>query len=297
VALNFASVPLLEELIGFFRTPNLRLDKAQFRRQLEDYLANRIEASEHSVPVEGQRTQSRSFFWGHDHDFGEFRLAGQMGTRHIWLLSRLFDQFGLPLHALTGQHVLDVGCWTGGVSLILDRLGARVTAIDEVAKYPDALNFVANAFGLTRLTALHKSLYELGETEFLEAYDSVFCLGVIYHLSDPIVALRRLYNTLKPGGMLCIESMAIPSDQCYCDYEGPSRLRGGFGWNWFVPSPKALARWLEDTGFEDVSVGDGLRPFAVTQGDDPLGPNRCLAVARKCSGHQISTAGLSTAIS
>ena len=44
--------------------------------------------------------------------------------------------------------MLDVGCWTGGVSLILERLGAKVTAIDEVGQYPNALNFMAEAFGL-----------------------------------------------------------------------------------------------------------------------------------------------------
>ena len=294
--LHYESVPLLQQLIGYFQTRNLRIDPGTFRKRLEDYLGNRVAFPEQSVPPEGQRPQSTSFFWGHDHDFGDFHLAGQMGTRHIWLLSRFFDHFGLSLDQIKGQSVLDVGCWTGGVSLILERLGAQVTALDEVGKYPHAVNFMAEAFGLGSLTALHKSLYELGEASFLERYDIVFCLGVIYHVSDPIVALRRLYHTLKPTGTLCIETMSIQSDQCFCEYEGPSRRRGDLGWNWFVPSSKALKQWLEDSGFENVHVGNGADEFAVTETDDPLGPNRCLAVGRKRLSHNLSVAGLSTTI-
>jgi 2-polyprenyl-3-methyl-5-hydroxy-6-metoxy-1,4-benzoquinol methylase len=296
MTLRYESVPLLQESIGYFQTRNLLMDPGAFRERLNDYLDNRVEVPERSIPLQSQRPQSKSFYWGHDHDFGDFRLAGQMGTRHIWLLSRLFDHFGVPRDRIKGQQVLDVGCWTGGVSLILERLGAEVTAIDEVGKYPHLLNFMAQAFGLRSLIALDKSLYQLDEASFFERYDTVFCLGVVYHLSDPIVGLRRLYHTLKAGGRLCIESMSIPSDQCFCEYEGPSRRRGTFGWNWFVPSPKALKQWLEDSGFEDVHTGDGEDDYAVTASDDPLGPNRCLAVGLKRANHKISVAGLSTAI-
>ncbi|MEO7145247.1 MAG: hypothetical protein ABI165_17265 [Bryobacteraceae bacterium] len=90
--------------------------------------------------------------------------------------------------------------------------------------------------------------------------------------------------------------MAIPSEECVCEYEGPVRNKNGFGWNWFVPSPRALARWMEDAGFEDVESGDGVHDFAVTTGADPLGQNRCLAVGSKRAGHKISTAGLSQKI-
>jgi 2-polyprenyl-3-methyl-5-hydroxy-6-metoxy-1,4-benzoquinol methylase len=270
--------------------------QAHFAKCLEDYLANRVEVSEQLSLAPMQRPQSNSFYWGHDHDFGDFRLAGRMGTRHIWLLSRFFDHFGVSLDELKGQSVLDVGCWTGGVSLILERLGAQVTAIDEVAIYTHALNFMVESFGLQSCRALHKSLYELGEASFLERCDTVFCLGVLYHVSDPIIALRRLYHTLKASGRLCIETMSIPSEGCVCEYEGPRRRRGDFGWNWFVPSPRALKQWLEDSGFEVLQLGNGTDEFRVTDGDDPLGPNRCLAIARKRQNHPISLAGLSTAI-
>lgn len=297
--LTYTTAPLLQTLIGHFQMRNVLMDAARFRERIDEYLENRVQVQSRSLMSENQRRQSKEFVWGHDHDFGDFRLSGQMGTRHIWLLSRFFDHFGLNVDQVKGQQVLDVGCWTGGVSLILERLGGSVTAVDEVAMYPHALSFLAEAFGLGNLKALHKSLYQLTGTSFVERYDIVFCLGVIYHVSDPIVALRRLFHTLKAGGMLCIETMAIPPDafgRHFCEYEGPSRRRGQFGWNWFVPSPHALSCWLEDAGFESIRVGNGICNLAVTGEGDPLGPNRCLAVGRKRSGHRISLSGLSTDI-
>jgi 2-polyprenyl-3-methyl-5-hydroxy-6-metoxy-1,4-benzoquinol methylase len=297
MGLDYATVPLLQRSIGHFQTRNSLVDPVMFRRRIRDYLENRVQVPGQMSVLESQRTQSQKFTWGHDHDFGDFRLAGQMGTRHIWLLSRFFDHFGVGTDDVIGRNVLDVGCWTGGVSLILARIGGKVTAIDEVAMYPHALGFLAEAFGMTNLETCHKSLYDLDDPAFVGRFDIVFLLGVIYHVSDPIVALRRLFHVLKPGGMLCIETMAIPGDgseRSICEYEGPSRRRGLFGWNWFVPSPQALACWMEDAGFDNVRVGNGLTGFSVTGEGDPLGPNRCLGIGRKQPGHRISVSGLST---
>jgi 2-polyprenyl-3-methyl-5-hydroxy-6-metoxy-1,4-benzoquinol methylase len=295
VALNYASVPLINRMLSFFQVANLRTDQGRFRATLEDYLADRVAVEERMVVADNQNPDMVHFHWGHHHDFGDFQLPGVMGTRHIWMLSRFFDHFGVSPESLANRDVLDVGCWTGGVSLILNRLGARVTAIDEIRKYVHALSFIADSFGLESFIADGRSLYELDET-FSERFDVVFCLGVVYHLSDPIVALRRLYNVLKPDGTICIESMSIPATECICDYEGPSRKRGDSGWNWFVPSPRALFQWLADTGFQEIQVGDGLTPFTVTGESDPMGENRCFAVAKKDPRHVISVAGLSVSV-
>src|SRR5713226_2422532 len=294
--LDYTSVPLINRSIGYFQVANLQLDEATFRNKLEDYLRDRISSPERTTQTENQNPHLVRFHWGHDHDFGTFRLSGEMGTRHIWMLSRFFDHFNVSPAMLENRAVLDVGCWTGGVSLILNRLGAHVTAIDQIRKYTDALSFLAQSFGLDSFVAEGRSVYEIDGQEFREKFDFIFCLGVIYHLSDPILGLRRMYHALKPGGFLCIESMSIDHPECVCEYEGPSKRRGEFGWNWFVPSPKCIFQWLEDAGFREIRVGDGLTPFAVTAEGDPMGSNRCFAVAKKDPNHHISVAGLSAKV-
>jgi SAM-dependent methyltransferase len=218
-----------------------------------------------------------------------------MGTRHVWMLSRFFDHFGISPRSLAGEDVLDAGCFTGGVSLVLSRLGARVTAIDEIAKYTQALSFVAESFGLPHFSVESRSIFDL-DASFNAKFDKIFCLGVLYHLSDPIVGLRRLFAALKPNGILCLESMSIDSPKCICEYWGPSRARGDADWNWFVPSPRAIEQLLADTGFMDIRVGDGLSPLAVTGERDPMGADRCFAVAKKDSNHKMCVGGLSTIV-
>ncbi|MEW5975378.1 MAG: DUF1698 domain-containing protein [Acidobacteriota bacterium] len=295
--LNFLSVPLLQRLLGELQVDHLKLvTPSQFEEQINRFIRNEVDVPENLPMDPNQRIQSLTFHWGHDHDFGSFKVSGSLGTRHIWLLSRFFDHFGLDPASLKQQNVLDVGCYTGGVSLLLAKMGAEVRAIDEVCKYSRALDYVCSAFGLTNVTAECRSIYDLELKEADVRMDAVFCLGVIYHLSDPILGLRRMFNVMKPGALICLESMAVQAESRICDYYGPSRRKGDFGWNWYVPSPQTLYQWLEDTGFEDIRVGNGVWDFEVTADADPVGPNRCFATARRKATHSMCQAGLSSRV-
>ena len=47
---------------------------------------------------------------------------------------------------------------------------------------------------------------------FPNCFDTIFCLGVLYHTADPIAMLRLLYTSLKPGGELVIDCQGIEVD-------------------------------------------------------------------------------------
>ena len=207
-----------------------------------------------------------------------------MGTRHIWMLSRFFDHFGLPPTSIKGKLILDIGCWSGGVSLVLNRLGGKVLAIDPNHRRIYPLFYLVDSFDLADLECRVLSVYDLWQANLTSQFDLVFCLGVVYHLTDPIIALRRIYQVMQPGATLCLEFMSIDNDQPICEYAGPSRAGG----NWFIPAPRTLFQWLEDAGFEEIKVGNGLIEFAVTNEIDPMGANRCFALARKKAHHTLS---------
>jgi len=295
-ALSFNSVSELYKIVGGYKINNLAVDSRYFREHLLEYVNEEIAVSEKYISSRNQNPHMVKFFWRHDHDFGYFKLSGLMGTRHIWLLSRMLDHFGLSLNDLAGKTVLDVGCWTGGVSLILSKLAAEVYAIDEIHKYVDVVNFLSESFDIKNLYAKWLSLYEVNTAFNRNKFDFVFCFGVIYHLTDPLVGLRRIYNSMAPGGLLCIETMSHPMEESVCIYEGPSISEGICGWNYFIPSPKAFQRLLQDAGFEVVHIGNGVKPLSVTSSNDPLGENRCLALARKVSNHVFCRAGISVDI-
>lgn len=208
-----------------------------------------------------QRDLSIQFTWGHNHDFGPFHLQGAMEDRHIRHLAQFIEHFKALPWDLSGKKVLDIGCWTGGASLLLSAMGAEVLAIDEVKKYTDCVNYLAESFGLTSLQAKAMSLYDLNSPEFQDRFDYVLMAGVLYHVTDPLIALRNTFNCLVDGGSCLIESTGYQHDEAVISYQ---RRR----WNWFDFSPVALGQILQDAGYRDIQVGKvthDRRLYAVAQ--------------------------------
>jgi SAM-dependent methyltransferase len=89
-------------------------------------------------------------------------------------------------------RILDVGCGTGGASLVLSRFG-RVTALDDARA-----SFTA---AMDRPYA-HRVVARFGEPlPFADgAFDVVCALDVIEHIDDDRAGARELYRVCKPGG-------------------------------------------------------------------------------------------------
>lgn len=210
---------------------------------------------------ESQRDLSIKFHWGHDHRFADdLAIEGRMGIRHLRLMAEFLTAFGLPEDHFAGRRVLDVGCWTGGTTLSLKMLGAAgILAIEEVRKYAEAAHELVNGiFGFSDVDCRAVSLYSLDDGSF----DSVYVPGVVYHLSDPVLGLRRMFNRLRDGGDIFVESATFRSDKPVCLFEGnrvfhkdgsEQDLNRG-GWNWFLPSAPCLELWMREAGFDDVRV-------------------------------------------
>lgn len=105
--------------------------------------------------------------------------------------------------------------------------------------------------------------------------------GVLYHLSDPVLGLRILFNALKVGGFILVESAGIDVREPFCRFWGnrPVQQDRRSGWAWFWPSPSALHRMMKEAGFDEVQ----------TQWHE----GRVYGFGRKCSQVGICKAGLS----
>jgi len=120
--------------------------------------------------------------------------------------------------------------------------------------------FLGESFGLhDRVSVEAKSIYDCNDPGFYDRFDIVYFPGVIYHLSDPVLALRILFNALKRDGFILVESAGLVGDQPICEFRGSFAHTSGTaeaknrgGWNWFIPTAMALDRMLREAGFEEV---------------------------------------------
>lgn len=279
------SYKYLRNLMDRYQTKDLiNVDKESFRRKIDNFISIQDWKMEGYKSTKKQTLYSTKFIWGHNHDFGDFSLEGRMRNRHIWLIATFIDKFKIIPRDLSGLKILDIGSWTGGTSLLLSAMGAHVVAVEEIKKYSDCLNYLKYAFDIKNLDVKNISLFDCTSSDFQDSFDFILFCGVLYHVTDPPLALRILFNSLKNGGALLLETLATNSNKNILSYRVPIRMfkkvyfenpRAG-GWDWFIPAPLTVKQMLIDVGYEDIRVGKIIhrRLFAVGKRNNHVDMNR-----------------------
>ncbi|MFC2587000.1 MAG: tRNA 5-methoxyuridine(34)/uridine 5-oxyacetic acid(34) synthase CmoB [Campylobacter sp.] len=179
---------------------------------------------------------------------GPFKL-GELFIDAEW---RSFVKFNLlaPHLNLGGKTVADVGCNNGYYMFrMLPFSPRKIVGLD-----PSARTFLQFKF-IDRF-AKSNALYEPLGVEHLPFYehkfDAIFCLGVIYHRSDPVKTLKELKSALNPSGEVFLDTM-------YIDMRGDFALTPRSTYSkisniYFVPTISALQNWCERAKFKDFEI-------------------------------------------
>ena len=106
------------------------------------------------------------------------------------------------LASFAGKDVLDVGCGMGRNPYWMAKAGAKsVLGVDldpgSLAAAKQNLSVLDNA----RVEAC--SAYDLDPAK-LGTFDRVTCIGVLHHLAEPELALRKMWSCVRPGGDLVL---------------------------------------------------------------------------------------------
>jgi len=99
--------------------------------------------------------------------------------------------------SLSGKRVLDLGCLEGGYSVYLGRQGAKeVVGIEAREKNYQRCLLVKKLLNLDNLT-FHKCDVKNVQREWLGEFDIVFAGGILYHLDDPYLVLKNIFQMTK----------------------------------------------------------------------------------------------------
>ncbi len=259
--------------------------------QLPLAVNTQLKADRDAVTIHGeltncdQQTLQQKLMAFHPWRKGPFELFG-LTIDTEWRSCRKWDRLA-PHVEFRERRVLDVGCGNGyygwrmlqaGASLVLgfDPFLLFLMQFEAVRRYADP--------------ALPHYVLPLTDEDIparLNLFDVTLSMGVLYHRSSPIDHLQSLWHSLRPGGMLVLETLIVESDDLInlVPQDRYAKMRNV----WFIPSIPMLLRWLDRTGFRDSQVIDVTRTTMSEQRRtewmtfesladflDPLDPNRTI---------------------
>jgi len=160
-----------------------------------------------------------------------------------------------PHFDLKDKIVGDIGCNNGYYLFrMLSQEPKKLIGFDPSAIYYSQFQFL-NHFIKSDI------VYELLGVEHVEFYehkfDTLFCLGVLYHRSDPVAMLKSLFKGLNKGGELILDTFMIDGEEemCLTPKDRYSKIPNIY----FVPTVNALKNWCYRVGFETVEVLETMK--------------------------------------
>ncbi|MCX8712143.1 tRNA 5-methoxyuridine(34)/uridine 5-oxyacetic acid(34) synthase CmoB [Gilliamella sp. B2969] len=169
--------------------------------------------------------------------------------RSDWKWQRLINH----IDTLEGKTVLDVGCNSGYHLWRMIGAGAKLAVgIDPMALYLCQFEAIRKLLGNDQ----RAHLLPLGIEELpkLNAFDTVFSMGVLYHRRSPLDHLYQLKDQLIKGGQLVLETLVIDGElhQALMPGERYAQMRNVY----FIPSVPTMINWLNKCGFTEVKLVD-----------------------------------------
>jgi ubiquinone/menaquinone biosynthesis C-methylase UbiE len=112
-----------------------------------------------------------------------------------------------------GSHILEIGCGTGTLSLLMAEKGAQVTAIDMSPGMLSEARTKAEEAGLTNAITFHQlDVTELGDHLEPHSFDVIVSTLAFSEFPPEVLqyALKQVTRLLKPDGQLLVADEIIP---------------------------------------------------------------------------------------
>lgn len=135
-------------------------------------------------------------------------------TRAAMLATALQAHFG---GAMSGLAAIDLACHEGWFAQQAAALGFDVLGVDARADHIADATLVAEACAATGLRFRQVDVHAIDAAQE-GRFDLVLCLGLIYHLENPVGALRTARALTADGGLCVIETQIAPGLSGVIDY-------------------------------------------------------------------------------
>jgi tRNA (mo5U34)-methyltransferase len=179
---------------------------------------------------------------------GPFQI-GEIFIDSEWQSQKKFSIIE-PFLEIEGKDVADIGCNNGYYMFrMLEKAPHQIVGFDPSPLFRTQFDFidkfVESGIKYELLGVEHLPIYD-------QKFDTILCLGVLYHRSDPIATLKSLKSGLREGGTLILDTFYIDGeDEVALFPEGKySKIPNIY----FIPTISALRNWVKRAKFSTFEV-------------------------------------------
>jgi ubiquinone/menaquinone biosynthesis C-methylase UbiE len=160
--------------------------------------------------------------------------------------------------AADGERIIDVGCGTGGLTLLIPHR-ANISTIDAIDYEEQFVEALRQRNSDPRITASQGDACALpfGENQF----DRALSMLVLHFVSDPHQAVREMLRVVRPGGIVAATVWdtfgGMPSQRIFWDtiaaIEPGALARRGVALVRPMTSPGEMTRAFDDAGLQQIT--------------------------------------------
>jgi cyclopropane fatty-acyl-phospholipid synthase-like methyltransferase len=170
-----------------------------------------------------------------------------------WVTGHEYRRFFELLELAAADHVLDVGCGSGGPALFLAReTGCRVTGVDVNEAGVRAGLTLAREAGLDDRVHLRRADVREPLPFPDRALDAIVCMDAVCHLPDRLRLFGEWHRVLRPGGRMLYTDPVVVTGPVSNE---ELATRSSTGYFEFCP-PGVNERLIRQAGFELVRAED-----------------------------------------
>lgn len=172
----------------------------------------------------------------------DVKIYDELNSARGAVVNSLLSALKSPLNLRTA---IDVACGAGYFSGLLRSLGLEVIGVDARRENVEDSRRRQPGIRFEQFNAEDPALRGLGN------FDLVFCFGLLYHLENPMLAIRHLHAIT--GKLLLVEAVIFPGDEPIMGLVDEATSEDqGLNHFAFYPTEACLQKMLFKAGFRQV---------------------------------------------
>ncbi len=183
---------------------------------------------------------------------GPFNLFG-IQIESEWRSDLKWNRVAPHLKSLKDRHILDIGSSNGYYMFrMLQHSPAVVMGIEPYTNFYMQYTLLNSIARVDNIFTLPLRFEEM--TGLTKKFNTVFCMGILYHRRSPIDFLRDIYSMMTQDGEIVLETLIIKGEEHITLV--PEDRYAKMPNVYFIPTVPVLISWLKKAGFRNPRCVD-----------------------------------------